>query len=118
MAEEEKQLIKNTDSVQMRGIYSEGFGIISKKVMQDKRLDCDTKAVYAYLCSCTGGGYGSGFVKRKDIEEDLDIAGERLNRCLGVLIELNYISTTLINIPLGGCMNYHCVYSINAICEK
>ena len=37
-----------------RQVMSQGYGIIPKKVMRDKRLKPEAKAIYAYLCSFAG----------------------------------------------------------------
>ncbi|MED3932908.1 helix-turn-helix domain-containing protein [Priestia megaterium] len=41
--------------VMFRGtIYENGYGMIARKVMRDKKIDAKAKALYAYLCSFAG----------------------------------------------------------------
>lgn len=43
------------DWLEVEGIMSKGYGVVSKKVMCDGSLTIDAKCVYAYLCSHEGG---------------------------------------------------------------
>ncbi len=43
------------DWLEVEGIMSKGYGVVSKKVMCDRSLTIDAKCVYAYLCSHEGG---------------------------------------------------------------
>jgi hypothetical protein len=41
--------------VQLEGtVYEEGYGMVAKKVMRDKELTVQAKAIYAYLCTYAG----------------------------------------------------------------
>lgn len=42
------------DTLARRSLLSQGYGIIPKKAMRDKRLKPEAKAIYAYLCSFAG----------------------------------------------------------------
>lgn len=43
--------------VQLRGtIYEDGYGLISQRVMRDKRISARAKAIYAYICSFASVG--------------------------------------------------------------
>ena len=46
----------SSDILQTQGINSQGFGIIPKLVMQDKRLSITSKAIYGYFASFAGAG--------------------------------------------------------------
>lgn len=43
-----------SDTLARRSVLSQGYGIIPKKAMRDKRLKPEAKAIYAYLCSFAG----------------------------------------------------------------
>ena len=45
-----------SDIVQVEGIYSKGFGLAPKLVMQDQRISAIGKAIYCYFCSYAGAG--------------------------------------------------------------
>lgn len=48
--------VKEKSSLKFEGIYENGYGLISKSFMKDKRLTVESKAIYTYLCSYCGGG--------------------------------------------------------------
>ena len=52
----EKRIIKkeNKDVIKMAGIFDKGYGIVSKRVMTDKKLSAEAKAIYSFLCTFTG----------------------------------------------------------------
>ena len=50
-----KKIVKRESKIQLDGIYKRGYGIISKLVMEDPNLSIESKAIYSYLCSYTGG---------------------------------------------------------------
>ncbi len=74
----------------MEGIFKEGYGNIAKLVMKDKNLTIGAKAVYAYLCSYSGGG-GIAYPSRSLICYDLGITQETLSKYLNNLEEEGYI---------------------------
>ena len=45
-----------SDIIQVEGIYSKGFGLAPKLVMQDQRISVIGKAIYCYFCSYAGAG--------------------------------------------------------------
>ena len=51
-----KKTIKEKSSLRFEGIYENGYGLISKSFMKDKRLTIEAKSIYTYLCSYCGGG--------------------------------------------------------------
>ena len=48
--------VKEKSSLRFEGIYENGYGLISKSFMKDKRLTIEAKSIYTYLCSYCGGG--------------------------------------------------------------
>lgn len=81
------------DLVKMKGIFKNGYGLISKIVMQDNELSIQAKGLYAYICSFTGKGSGA-FPTRKKICFDLDISNDSLSKYINELTEKNYIIVT------------------------
>ena len=73
------------------GIFSKGFGTISKIVMLDKRLTIQSKAIYAYFCSYAGGG-SQPFPSVRKIIADLDIGEETYYKHVKLLKVYGYIS--------------------------
>lgn len=43
-------------AVEIDGVYAQGFGMLAQKVMLDKELPLQSKAIYAYLASYAGSG--------------------------------------------------------------
>ena len=42
--------------IQINGIMSQGYGVLAKKVMRDKRLSIEAKAIYSYMVTFAGSG--------------------------------------------------------------
>ena len=61
-----------SDILQVEGIYSKGYGLAPKLVMQDPRLSAIGKAIYCYFCSYAGAGR-IAFPKISKIMSDLRI---------------------------------------------
>jgi hypothetical protein len=78
------------DVLQVQGINSKGFGVISKVVMQDKRLTAQAKAIYSYLCTYTGAGY-TAFPSRRKIMADLDIGKDKYYVHFNLLKRYGYV---------------------------
>lgn len=81
----------NNDQVQMGNVLSEGYGIIAKKVMKDKDLSIEAKAIYAFLCSYTGKG-DTAFPGVSLITGTLGISRQRYNKHREALEAKGYIS--------------------------
>ena len=62
-----------SDIIQVEGIYSKGFGLAPKLVMQDQRISAIGKAIYCYFCSYAGAGKVA-FPKLSKILYDLKIS--------------------------------------------
>ena len=43
-------------AVEIDGVYAQGFGMLAQKVMLEKELPLQSKAIYAYLASYAGSG--------------------------------------------------------------
>lgn len=78
------------DKIVVQGINSKGFGIIPKLVMQDRRLNIQAKAIYAYLCSYAGNGE-TAFPSRDKILFDLCINKDTYQKYLKQLKDYGYI---------------------------
>lgn len=78
------------DIIQVQGINSQGYGIIPKMVMQDKRLTIQAKAIYGYFCSYAGAGK-TAFPGRKKIMADLRVSKESYYKHFNLLKECGYI---------------------------
>ncbi|MDT2850191.1 helix-turn-helix domain-containing protein [Vagococcus carniphilus] len=83
------------DKLIVEGINSQGYGIMPKMIMQDKRLTIESKAIYAYLVSYAGAGT-SAFPGLKRILSDLCISENRFYRHRKLLIDCGYISVNAI----------------------
>lgn len=80
------------DIIQVQGINSQGYGIIPKMVMQDKRLTIQAKAIYGYFCSYAGAGK-TAFPKQAKILSDLKISRNCYYTHFNLLKEYGYIQT-------------------------
>lgn len=79
------------DIITEASIYSKGFGIISKLVMQDRDLSITAKAIYAYLASYLGNG-DSCFPSRDRVCSDLGIGKDTFRKHIASLIDKGYVS--------------------------
>lgn len=81
---------QSKDIIQVQGINSQGYGIIPKMVMQDKRLTIQAKAIYGYFCSYAGAGK-TAFPGRAKIMSDLKVSKESYYKHFNLLKECGYI---------------------------
>ena len=79
------------DMLQIEGVDYKGFGTISKFIMTDIDLKIGAKALYAYLCSYTGGG-STAYPKRDKILNDLNICKTVYYKYQKQLIDNGYIT--------------------------
>lgn len=84
---------QSKDIIQVQGINSQGYGIIPKMVMQDKRLTIQAKAIYGYFCSYAGAGK-TAFPKRSKIMSDLKISKNCYYNHFNLLKDYGYIEVT------------------------
>lgn len=94
MSENEiKKRIRKNDTLELEGVYKEGYGIIPKLVMKDKKLSIEAKAIYALLCSYAGKGK-TAFPSIESQCRSLKISEARYLRHRKFLIEEGYITIT------------------------
>ncbi len=72
-------------------INKDGYGIIPKSVMQDRKLSISAKAVYSYFCSFAGQG-DNCLPTREKTCHDLDISKDSLRKYLSQLISEGYLT--------------------------
>lgn len=77
-------------SFKKNSIYEEGYGIVPKKPMRDKRLSPEAKAIYAYICSFAGAG-NSAFPGADLMMAELQMSEKRFYKHRKLLIEYGYI---------------------------
>ena len=106
----------NDQLVTQGNIHSKGYGIISKLVMQDRKLTRDSKCIYAYICSYAGGG-NTAYPSISKICYDLSIKDEGTYRKhMKLLVENGYISITKTRDGKGKFDRN--IYTINTIIES
>lgn len=81
----------NKLSFEKGSIYEEGYGIIAKKPMRDKRLSPEAKAIYSYICSFAGAGK-SAFPGADLMMEELQMSEKRFYKHRNILVEYGYIT--------------------------
>ena len=86
-----------TDKIKGIPINSNGYGMIPKLVMQDRRLNIVSKTVYAYLNSFAGAG-DSCFPSLAKMSYDLCISKGTLQKYLKELVDYGYIEIEQIKI--------------------
>ena len=85
--------MEKQDKLNLKGIMSEGYGVIPKKVMKDKDLTIEAKAIYAFMASFSGNG-NTSYPSVEYITDFLDISRHRFNRHRKLLEEKGYISVS------------------------
>ena len=78
-------------------IYEQGWGMLSKRVMQDKNLTVGAKALYAYLCSYAWGK-SECYPTVGSIMEDLGIADKTFTRYRNELQQSGYVTVEFRNV--------------------
>lgn len=78
------------DILKVQGIYANGYGILSKMVMRDKRLHIIARAIYSYIATYAGAGE-TAFPGRDLICKDLGINKNTYTKYLGQLKDYDYI---------------------------
>lgn len=92
----DKKIVKkkrkmSNDEIKLQGIFQEGYGIIPKMVMKDKRLTIEAKSIYALLCSYAGRG-NTAFPSIETQCYYLNISERRYLKHRKLLVDTNYIS--------------------------
>lgn len=87
-----KQCKKITEQnvIKIANILSEGFGIIPKTAMQDRRLHLYSKALYAYLCSFGGAGCEEN-IPLEQMSKELGLEMYIILECLNELMKYGYV---------------------------
>ncbi|MCH5301111.1 MAG: helix-turn-helix domain-containing protein [Ruminococcus sp.] len=78
------------DILELEGVNSQGYGIVSQAFMFDIDLPIQSKAIYAYFCSFLGAGR-TIFPKRETILSDLKIGRNAYYKHFKPLLENGYI---------------------------
>lgn len=97
------------DRLKTSPLFSAGYGVVPKAVMQDRELNITAKCLYAYFCSFAGVG-DSCFPSRNKICYDLNISPHTFHKHLRELTEHGYIITE--QIKEGGRFS-HNVYTLS-----
>jgi hypothetical protein len=84
------QYTNSDDILKVQGVRENGYGIVPKLVMQDRRLTPEAKAIYAYFCSFAGAG-ATAFPGRSKILYDLNMGEKRYYNHFGLLKKYGYI---------------------------
>ncbi|MDT2824847.1 helix-turn-helix domain-containing protein [Vagococcus lutrae] len=74
-------------------LFREGYGLISKRLMRDKSLSIESKAIYSYLASFSGAGMTS-FPSRELMCSELNISINRFTKYRKELVESGYVTIT------------------------
>lgn len=77
--------------LEVSSIKSMGFGFVYKKVMKDRRVPIESKAIYNYIASYAGAG-NTAFPGWKLISYDLKISKDRYYRFMRYLKAYGYIT--------------------------
>lgn len=81
-----------TDVLRVQGVNANGYGLLPKIPMQDKRLTPMAKLIYAYFCSFAGAG-NTAFPSVKKIMFDLGIKDiHTFSKHRNVLVQYGYIA--------------------------
>ena len=83
--------MRKQNKLNVKGVMSEGYGIIPKKVMKDEDLTIDAKAIYAFMASFAGAG-NTSFPSVKFITDKLGISRQRFNKHRKLLEDKGYIT--------------------------
>jgi len=113
----EKQY-KFSDELRVSGIRSGGYGQLPKIVMLDPDLSAESKAIYAYFASYTGGGNVRAFPGRDKIVHDLAVTKDTYYRHFRPLVENGYISVEQSNGGASGKGFSHNIYTLENFPEK
>lgn len=84
---------KSGDKLRTEGILNKGYGFSPKRVMKDRDLTIEAKAIYAYLASYSGAGE-TAFPSVSLICDDLNISERRFRNHRKSLIDKGYIKIT------------------------
>jgi len=91
---EDQKTIQNDvmDKIKLEGVLSMGYGAIPKAVMVDPDLPLNSKSLYAYLCSFSGGNQNSVTISRNKILANLNYSKDTHYNCLKPLVDSGIIN--------------------------
>src|SRR5699024_2248891 len=104
--------MQKQNKLNVKGVMSEGYGIIPKKVMKDKDLSIDAKAIYAFMASFAGAG-NTSFPSVNLITDMLGISRQRFNKHRKLLEDKGYITIKKNRTPEGSWGNN--VYTLETL---
>ena len=100
------------NGLELKGVMSEGYGIIPKKVMNDTGLSVEAKSIYAFIASYSGNG-NTAFPTVDYITHKLNISRQRFNKHRKQLEDKGYI--TVKQERQEGSQFNHNIYTIEYI---
>lgn len=75
-------------------VFKAPFGVVSNKMMRDKRLPIQAKALCAYLSSCTSKGFTQIPNGSVDIVcDELNISAYEFHKYINILAQNGYLET-------------------------
>ena len=80
-----------SNKIELGGIFSEGYGIVPKKLMKAKDINANTKLILCYLLSYSGSG-ATAFPQIKDMAENLGLSKRTIIRSIKESQEMGYIN--------------------------
>lgn len=83
--------MSETNELVFNQLMANGYGTVAKSVMKNRNLSIESKAIYAYLRSYSGGG-NTAFPSRELICHDLNISINRFNKYKNELLKQGYIT--------------------------
>lgn len=105
------------NKIKVEGIFSKGFGILSKMVMQDRELHYISKVIYSYFCSFAGNGE-TCFPTRSKICYDLQLSTDTFSKYLKQLVEVGYIEVEQIKENGRFSHNIYTMLTTKSPCPK
>lgn len=82
-----------SNTIELSGIFSEGYGFVPKKLMKAKDIKSNTKLILCYLLSYTGAGTEC-FPSMHGISENLNMSKRTIIRCIQEAIIKGYLKKT------------------------
>lgn len=99
----------------VEGVNAQGYGIIPKLVMKDRRLTPQAKSIYAYFCSYAGCG-STAFPKVSKIMYDLNMSNKTYYKHFELLTTYGYV--TVIRARQKGSKFDNNIYKLNGNPKK
>jgi hypothetical protein len=79
--------------IELPGIFSEGYGVVPKRLMKASDINSNTKLVLCYLLSHTGSGQ-TCFPSMDNMADNLNISKRTIIRCIAEAVDAGYLSKT------------------------